>query len=81
MALIAWSWYDNLWLGFIIWLAMSINLVVAGFFGSLIPVVLRKLKLDPALGSSILVTTATDVGGFFIFLGLATLFLHQLLGA
>ncbi|ACV67768.1 magnesium transporter [Desulfohalobium retbaense] len=80
MGAIAWAWYDNVWLGLIILVAMSVNLVVAGFFGSLIPVTLRKLKLDPALGSSILVTTATDVGGFLIFLGLATIFLQQLLG-
>ncbi|MGM0644944.1 MAG: magnesium transporter [Thermodesulfobacteriota bacterium] len=81
MGAIAWAWYDNFWLGIIILVAMSCNLVIAGFLGSLIPVMLRNLKLDPALGSSILVTTATDVGGFVIFLGLSTLFLQYLLGA
>ena len=80
MAIIAYVWYKNLWLSGIIWAAMTLNLVIAGLFGSMVPIFLRKMKLDPALGSSIFVTTATDVGGFFIFLGLATVFLHRLLG-
>ncbi len=79
MAIIAYVWYKNLWLSLIIWAAMTLNLVIAGLFGSMVPIFLRKMKLDPALGSSIFVTTATDVGGFFIFLGLATVFLHHLL--
>jgi len=79
MAIIAYVWYKNLWLSLITCAAMTLNLVIAGLFGSMVPIFLRKLKLDPALGSSIFVTTATDVGGFFIFLGLATVFLHHLL--
>ena len=55
------------------------NLVVSGFFGLAIPLVLQKLKIDPALSSSIFLTTATDVLGFFLFLGLASLFLSKLL--
>ncbi|GAU78842.1 Mg/Co/Ni transporter MgtE [Fusibacter sp. 3D3] len=55
------------------------NLVIAGFFGFLIPMLLKKLKLDPAVSSSIFLTTAKDVGGFFLFLGLAKLFLPHLL--
>ena len=81
MAIIAFLWYQNGWLSCIIWVAMTLNLVIAGLFGSMVPIALRKMKLDPALGSSIFVTTATDVGGFFIFLGLATVFLHHLLGS
>ena len=50
-----------------------------GLFGALVLITLRKLKLDPALGSSIFVTKATDVGGFLTFLGLSTLLLHRLL--
>ena len=76
---IAYFWYQNLWLSFILVIAMTANLLIAGLFGSMIPIILRKLKLDPALGSSIFVTTATDAGGFFIFLGLSTLLLHNLL--
>ena len=76
---IAYFWYQNIWLAFILVVAMTANLIIAGLFGSMIPIILRKMKLDPALGSSIFVTTATDAGGFFIFLGLATLLLHNLL--
>lgn len=71
--------YDNLFLGLIIFVAMIGNLAIAGFFGFLIPMLLKKFKLDPAVSSSIFLTTATDVGGFFIFLGLAKLFLPYLL--
>ncbi|MFW5819476.1 MAG: magnesium transporter [Desulfovermiculus sp.] len=76
---IAYFWYQNIWLALILVVAMTANLLIAGLFGSMIPIILRKMKLDPALGSSIFVTTATDAGGFFIFLGLATLLLHNLL--
>lgn len=71
--------YDNLFLGLIILVAMMGNLVIAGFFGFLIPLALKKFKLDPAVSSSIFLTTATDVGGFFLFLGLAKVFLPYLL--
>ncbi|GAU76729.1 Mg-Co-Ni transporter MgtE [Fusibacter sp. 3D3] len=71
--------YGNLFLSLIIFIAMIGNLVIAGFFGFLIPLLLKKLKLDPAVSSSIFLTTATDVGGFFIFLGLAKFFLPHLL--
>ena len=67
--------YGNVYLGLIIFLAMIGNLVVAGFSGLLIPLILDKLHIDPALSSSIFLTTATDVLGFFIFLSLAKLFL------
>lgn len=72
--------YKNPWLAVIILISMTVNLIIAGLFGSMVPLLLRKFKFDPALGSSILVTTATDVGGFFIFLSLATILLQQLLG-
>ncbi|MEG0592982.1 MAG: magnesium transporter, partial [Coprobacillus sp.] len=65
--------YGNFYLGIIICIAMIGNLVVAGFFGFLIPVILKALKADPALASSVFLTTATDVLGFFIFLSLANL--------
>jgi len=63
-------------LGFILASAMIINLFVAGFFGALIPFVLKRLKIDPAVASSVFVTTTTDICGFLAFLGLATLFMH-----
>lgn len=80
MALIAYAWYHNLWLGIIMFCAMIGNLIIAGLFGAIVPLTLGKLNLDPALGSSIFVTTATDVGGFFVFLGLATVLLQLVTG-
>ncbi|MCH3914664.1 MAG: magnesium transporter [Acidaminococcaceae bacterium] len=77
-AVIYWM-YGNLYLGIIIFVAMIANLVIAGFFGFLVPVVLKALNADPAVASSIFITTATDVFGFFVFLGLAKTFLPYLL--
>lgn len=76
--LVAWSWQGNFYLGFVLWLAMMANMTIAGFAGAMVPMVLRKLRSDPALGSGVLVTTCTDVFGFMCFLGLATLFLKYL---
>ncbi|NOZ21276.1 MAG: prepilin-type N-terminal cleavage/methylation domain-containing protein [Planctomycetes bacterium] len=75
---IAVLWYGNPWLGLILFLAMTGNLMIAGVFGTLFPLALKALHRDPALASSIFITTATDVGGFFVFLGLATLLLGHL---
>ncbi|MEE8886395.1 MAG: magnesium transporter [Eubacteriales bacterium] len=63
--------YGNIWLGVIAFVAMIGNMLVSAFFGFLIPLILNKCHADPAVSSSIFVTTATDVLGFFIFLGLA----------
>lgn len=71
--------YGNMYLGLIIFLAMIGNIIISGFFGLLIPLLLDKMKMDPALSSSIFLTTATDVLGFFIFLSLASLFLPKLM--
>ena len=71
--------YNNIYLGLIIFLAMIGNLMISGFFGLVIPIVLEKLKIDPALSSSIFLTTATDVLGFFLFLSLASIFLTKLI--
>jgi magnesium transporter len=62
-------------LGIVIGLAMIINLVMAALSGVLIPIVVRKLGIDPALASGVALTTITDVVGFFAFLGLASLML------
>jgi magnesium transporter len=56
-------------------LAMTLNLLLAALMGVLIPMTMLRLKRDPAVGGSVLITAVTDSGGFFIFLGLATLFL------
>jgi magnesium transporter len=71
--------YHNIFLGIIILIAMIANMVVAGVFGFLVPLVLKRMGADPAVSSSIFITTATDVLGFFIFLGLANMFLKYLI--
>ncbi len=70
--------YSNIYLGLIVVLAMIMNNIVAGFFGFFVPLVLKSLKVDPALASSIFLTTATDVLGFFVFLTLAKVFMPLL---
>jgi len=75
MGVIGVLWFGSPALGGVIAAAMVINLLVAGLAGILIPVVLDRLKIDPALASGAFVTTVTDVVGFFAFLGLAVIFL------
>jgi len=75
MGVIASLWFDKGMLGIVIALSMIINLLSAGFFGSMVPLLLKKLDVDPAIGSTVILTTVTDVVGFFSFLGLATLIL------
>jgi magnesium transporter len=67
--------YHSISLGVVMTAAMTLNLLVAALFGVFIPMLMLKLGRDPAVGSSVLITAITDSGGFFIFLGLATLFL------
>ena len=68
-------WFNDNLLGIIIASAMIINLVIAGFVGTLIPISLNKMNIDPALASGVILTTITDVFGFLSFLGLASIFL------
>jgi magnesium transporter len=75
LGLLAYALYDNVALGGVMALAMMLNFVLAALMGVAIPWSRARLGRDPALGSSVLITAATDSGGFFIFLGLATLFL------
>jgi len=72
---ITWAMYGNPALGGVMMLAMVLNLLLAALMGVLIPLLMTKFKRDPAVGSSVLITALTDTGGFFIFLGLATIFL------
>jgi magnesium transporter len=72
---IAWMWFGNPLIAGVIGVAMIINLVVAALSGALVPLILDRLKVDPAIASGVFVTTMTDVVGFFGFLGLATLVL------
>lgn len=75
MGAIAFAWFKDYKLGIVIGAAMIINLLFAGLFGSVIPLFLKRLGIDPAIASSILLTTVTDIVGFFAFLGLAKLIL------
>ena len=72
IGIIASVWFHMWMLGVVIALSMVINLFMAGFFGATIPLLLKKLDVDPAIGSTVILTTVTDVVGFFSFLGLAT---------
>ncbi len=73
--LVAWLWFGSPVLGAVIASAMVINLIVAGLAGTTIPIFLERINVDPAIASSVFLTTVTDVVGFFAFLGLAALFL------
>lgn len=71
--------YHNVFLGLIILAAMILNMVIAGVVGFLLPLIFDKMKIDPAISSPIFLTTATDICGFFIFLGLASVILPKLM--
>jgi magnesium transporter len=75
MGLVAMLLYKAVALGLVMVLAMTLNLMLAALMGVLIPMAMLRFGRDPALGSSVMITAVTDSGGFFIFLGLATLFL------
>jgi magnesium transporter len=73
VALAGYYWKGSPVLGLVVGLAMLLNMLAAALSGVLVPYTLRAARIDPALASSILVTTVTDVAGFFFFLGLAAL--------
>jgi magnesium transporter len=75
VGLIAFIWNQSILFGLVLFISMILNMVVAGIFGTIIPLFLKKIGKDPAASATIFITTATDVGGFFLFLGLATLLL------
>jgi magnesium transporter len=75
IGVVAYLWFGLPLLGVVIGISMIINLFSAGFFGAVIPIILQKKGIDPAIGSTVILTTVTDVVGFFSFLGLATLIL------
>jgi magnesium transporter len=72
---LAWWLYDSLSLGIVMTSAMTLNLLLAALAGVGIPMLRQRLGADPAVGGSVMITALTDSGGFFIFLGLASLFL------
>src|SRR6476661_362622 len=75
MGIVAVFLYRQISLGIVMVAAMTLNLMLAALMGVLIPMTMMKFGRDPAVGSSVMITAVTDSGGFFIFLGLATLFL------
>jgi magnesium transporter len=77
-AVVAWATRGNPVLGLVLCAAMVINMFVAATAGTLVPLGLRAANVDPALASSVFITTLTDVFGFFSFLGLATIFMAYL---
>jgi len=79
VGLAVWLWQGNPVLGAVLGIALVGNMLIAGFVGALVPISLKALKLDPALASSVLVTTVTDSVGFALFLGLSALALSNLL--
>jgi len=76
---VAYLWIGNPWLGGVVGVAMMINTVIAVSLGGTLPLVMRWLKLDPALASGPILTTVTDMCGFFLVLGAATMFLEYLI--
>ena len=79
LAVIAYLWKGGWLLAFILGVALIFNMVVAAVVGTLVPIALKTFRVDPAIASSVIITTFTDVCGFFSFLGLATLLIRFLL--
>lgn len=75
---VAYALHGNIFMGVVLLAAMMVTMVTASLFGAAVPLLLKALRLDPALGSGILVTFAADALGFFSFLGIATLLLNRL---
>ena len=75
-AIVVQLWFKDIKLSLIISISMILNMIVAGLFGILVPVTLKKMKIDPAIASSVFVTTITDVIGFLSFLGVGAYFFY-----
>ncbi len=81
IAVIAWVWQGNGWLGLVVGLALAVNTLLAVSIGGTVPIVLKALGVDPAVASGPILTTITDMCGFFLLLGTASLMLPLLTGA
>ena len=75
MGIVTWLLYGDWQMGGVMTLAMILNLLLAALMGVIIPLTMVRMGRDPAIGSSVMITALTDTGGFFIFLGLSTIFL------
>lgn len=78
IGIVAWVWKGNLFLGIVIGLALSVNTLISVSIGGTVPLALKRLGIDPAVASGPLLTTVTDIAGFFLVLSLATLFMPYL---
>ncbi len=76
-AVVVYFWFNDITLSLIISISMVLNMIVAGLFGILVPITLKKIKIDPAIASSVFVTTITDVIGFLSFLGVGAYFFYN----
>ena len=76
-AIVVHIWFNDLTLSLIISISMVLNMIVAGLFGILVPITLKKFNIDPAIASSVFVTTITDVIGFLSFLGVGAFFFYN----
>jgi len=81
VALAGWLWMDNAWLGLVVGAALGMNTLIAVSIGGTVPLILKAFRVDPALASGPVLTTITDMCGFFLVLGLASLMLPQLTGS
>ena len=79
IGIVAWVWKDNAFLGLVIGLALTLNTLLAVSIGGTVPLLLKRFGVDPAVASGPLLTTVTDMAGFFLVLSLASLFMAQLL--
>jgi magnesium transporter len=75
---LAWVWKENLWLGGVVGAAMALNTMFSAVLGGCMPLILKRAKLDPAVASGPILTTLTDMAGFFLVLTLASLFMERL---
>lgn len=78
LAGVAWLWKGNPWLGLVVGAALAANTVIAVIIGGALPLLLKRMRVDPALAAGPVLTTITDTGGFFLVLSLATLLLPRL---
>ena len=78
VGIMAYLWKGNFTLGLVLGIAMLGNMLVAGMFGAGVPILLRQIRMDPAVSSAVFVTTFTDIIGFVLFLGLAAAFVDHL---
>jgi len=74
-SLIAFLLKGNLMIGLVLGISLVFNMFIAGLVGSFVPVIMKKMGIDPALASSVIITMLTDIGGYASFLGLATIIL------